>query len=79
MNTTLKLFLGGILIAIIFLLSGCTTTTYYGGYYDPYPRWGYRRGANVDIDVDINRPGKPNNPGIGRPVRPPSRPSPRRR
>jgi len=79
MNKSFKLLLAGIFMAIIFLLSGCTTTAYYGGYYDPYPSWGYRGRNNVDVDIDINRPGKPGQPSIGRPERPPSRPSPRRR
>ena len=79
MNRSFKLLLAGIFIAIIFLLSGCTTTTYYGGYYAPPPSWGYRGHRHVDVDIDIDRPGKPDRPNIGRPVQPPSRPTPRRR
>ena len=89
MSTSLKLLLGGIFIAIIFLLSGCTTsTTYYSGYYDPYPSWGYRgyrsvhrhhrRGHGHGWGGGGGGGGGHHRP-VGRPVQLPSNPKPRPR
>ena len=70
---------GSVFYVMLAFLAGCSgsggsySTTYYRGYYDPYPGWGYRP-IYIDNDHDHhhnrppgNRPpgGKP--PGIGRP------------
>ncbi len=83
MTKLIKLGLAGMFIGAIFFLSGCnSSTTYYGGYYDPYPRWGYSHTHHYHY-----RPGRPHRPNRpDRPVRPkpprpirPTRPTPRAR
>ena len=60
MLTTFRLvFIGGLTLLAILLLSGCAgtggsySTTVYRGYYDPYPGWGYRP---IYIDRRHDRP-----------------------
>jgi hypothetical protein len=75
MRTSVKLLLGGIFITVSFLLAGCTGTThttYYRGYYDPYPYY-YRSHRTVYY----HRPPSHRPPNIGRPVQLPSRPTAR--
>ena len=80
MHTSLKLLLSRIFIIITFLLAGCTGTSYYGVYYDPYP-YHYQGHRSVHYHhhyrprPPVNRP-----PNIGRPTQLPSRsPSPAQR
>jgi len=68
----------------ILLLTGCSeathSTIYYGGYYDPYPHWGYGNDTTVIIDLPDKKPERPTRPpGINPPKGGRPKPSPKRR
>ena len=74
----IKICIAGIFLAVIFLLPGCnSSTTYYSGYYDPYPRWGYRHSHHYHYHP--GRPSPPSRPDRrGKPVHLPAKPRPPR-
>jgi len=86
MSKSVQLVLGGTIIALIVSLGGCGGTSYYDGYYDPYPYGGHRTVIIRDRHY-YDRPGRPHRPpgyrpggghrpSIGRPAQLPSRPRP---
>ena len=77
MSKSVQLVLGGTIIALIVSLGGCGGTSYYGGYYDPYPYGGHRTVIIRDRHY-YDRPGRPHRPPGYRPGgghRPEYRPS----
>ena len=77
MSPTVKIMLGGILLTLTFLLTGCGgNNNYYGAYYQTYPEYGSRR----VVSVREYRSGPRRADSIGypklRPKRPRQRPKP---
>lgn len=74
MGKHIKLVLSGVIVIMVFSLSGCSgsgsssSAVYYSGYHNPYPGWGYYGRRTVYVD---HRPGY--RPPVNRPpnVRPP--------